>query len=371
MSKEEQEIENFGSNYHQSPEDAQLEQINNAKRWLARPFNKGERSTMKCFVERERQTFSMQTVYRCYLEGGEGQQPRFMMSAKKIVGKKTSYYLLSLDENPSDDRGSETVIGKVRGNAVGSRYIVTDHGLAPDKTAAPSMLRKELGIITFQFDSGGPSKIEAWVPAVSSSGAPTVWQPSTDDNGMEHAIETNHFDHIFRLINKQPKWDEVHGGHVLNFQGRVTESSVKNFQLCCLDIEDTEDVILQFGRVGKHRFTMDLKFPLSPIQAFGFCVTCLDGKIADRKGYEYLRRFSTNSTTTNGNTNGSSGTENNASNGKGGGGGNEQYHDDMADAKVIPQSDGNMRGSSSLTGMIREAIPSTQYLKDKWNRTFK
>ena len=27
--------------------------------------------------------------------------------------------------------------------------------------------------------------------------------------------------------------DDEHKGHVLNFQGRVTESSVKNFQLCC------------------------------------------------------------------------------------------------------------------------------------------
>jgi hypothetical protein len=192
MSKEEQEIANFGSNYHQSPADAQLEQINTTKRWLARPFSKGERSTMKCYVERERQSFGMQTIYRCFLEGSnDGQQARFMMSAKKIVGKKTSYYLLSLDQNPTDDRGSETVIGKVRGNAVGSKYIVSDHGLAPDKTVAPSMLRKELGMITFQFDSGGPSRIEAWIPSVSSSGVATVWQPDADDNGMEQAIESS------------------------------------------------------------------------------------------------------------------------------------------------------------------------------------
>lgn len=26
-------------------------------------------------------------------------------------------------------------------------------------------------------------------------------------------------------------------------------------------------------------------------QAFSICVACLDGKIADRKGYEYLRKF--------------------------------------------------------------------------------
>lgn len=49
-------------------------------------------------------------------------------------------------------------------------------------------------------------------------------------------------------------------------QGRVTESSVKNFQLCCANSEDPDQVVLQFGRVGKHKFNMDLRFPLSPMQ---------------------------------------------------------------------------------------------------------
>lgn len=50
-------------------------------------------------------------------------------------------------------------------------------------------------------------------------------------------------------------------------------------------------VVLQFGRVGKHRFNMDLRYPLSPLQAFSICVACLDGKIADRKGYEYIKKL--------------------------------------------------------------------------------
>jgi hypothetical protein len=41
---------------------------------------------------------------------------------------------------------------------------------------------------------------------------------------------------------------------------------VKNFQLCCGELDDAEEVVLQFGRVGKNRFTMDLKYPLSPLQ---------------------------------------------------------------------------------------------------------
>ncbi len=69
-----------------------------------------------------------------------------MMAAKKHAAKKTSYYLVSLDKNPTVDRGSDQVLGKVRGNAVGSRYLITDHGLPPEKTVAPSMLRKVMTI---------------------------------------------------------------------------------------------------------------------------------------------------------------------------------------------------------------------------------
>lgn len=29
------------------------------------------------------------------------------------------------------------------------------------------------------------------------------------------------------------------------------------------------------------------------LQAFSICVACLDGKIADRKGYEYIKKFTT------------------------------------------------------------------------------
>ncbi len=62
-------------------------------------------------------------------------------------------------------------------------------------------------------------------------------------------------------------------------QGRVTESSVKNFQLCCAELDDPDEVVLQFGRVGKHKFTMDLKYPISPLQVSSelisvCCVVC-------------------------------------------------------------------------------------------------
>ena len=137
---------------------------------------------------------------------------------------------------------------------------------------------QELGLVRFEFDSGGPSRIEAFIPSVSSTGVATTWQPTCEEQGMSVRIDDMQFNNLLPLMNKKPKWDDAHGGHVLNFQGRVTESSVKNFQLCAVDVPSSssssstssglvnDDVLLQFGRVAKHRFTLDIRYPMSPMQ---------------------------------------------------------------------------------------------------------
>jgi hypothetical protein len=116
-----------------------------SKNWYMRPCPPSE-PTMLCYVERERPTFgalSGGTIYRMYLEvGNDPRRAKFLMSAKKILSKRTSYYLITTEMEPNDDRGGDEVLGKVRANAVGSRYLLTDHGLAPDKSQAPSMHRK-------------------------------------------------------------------------------------------------------------------------------------------------------------------------------------------------------------------------------------
>ena len=47
--------------------------------------------------------------------------------------------------------------------------------------------------------------------------------------------------------NRQPMWNEITQSYVLNFNGRVTQASVKNFQITSAD--DPTDTIMQFGRI--------------------------------------------------------------------------------------------------------------------------
>jgi tubby and related proteins len=89
------------------------------------------------------------------------------------------------------------------------------------------------------------------------------------------------------LKNKAPRWHEQLQCWCLNFRGRVTVASVKNFQLVAsvdpsLNIPAVvqEKVILQFGKIGKDVFTMDYRYPLSAFQAFVMCLTSFDTKPA-------------------------------------------------------------------------------------------
>ncbi|CAM9168212.1 unnamed protein product [Ectocarpus sp. 8 AP-2014] len=79
------------------------------------------------------------------------------------------------------------------------------------------------------------------------------------------------------LINRNPRWNAKVQAFVLNFHGRVTQASVKNFQLV-VQGDVTEQITLQFGRTHTNEFTMDFCHPLSPLQALAITLTSFDCK---------------------------------------------------------------------------------------------
>ncbi|KAI8323758.1 hypothetical protein GQ54DRAFT_245486, partial [Martensiomyces pterosporus] len=81
---------------------------------------------------------------------------------------------------------------------------------------------------------------------------------------------------IVALCNKLPKWNQETESYMLDFGGRVVVSSVKNFQL--MHPEDEDYTVLQFGKVGPDSFTLDMRFPMTPVVAMGIAITSLDRK---------------------------------------------------------------------------------------------
>lgn len=110
-----------------------------------------------------------------------------------------------------------------------------------------------------------------------------------------HDEEDEGKDRPLVLRNKPPRWHEQLQCWCLNFRGRVTVASVKNFQLIAATqpaagaptpapsqppVSDHDKIILQFGKVGKDMFTMDYRYPLSAFQAFAICLSSFDTKLA-------------------------------------------------------------------------------------------
>ncbi|XP_043486232.1 tubby-related protein 4 isoform X1 [Polistes fuscatus] len=65
------------------------------------------------------------------------------------------------------------------------------------------------------------------------------------------------------MHNKAPMWNEASQVYQLDFGGRVTQESAKNFQ-----IEFRGKQVMQFGRIDGNAYTLDFQYPFSALQAF-------------------------------------------------------------------------------------------------------
>lgn len=138
------------------------------------------------------------------------------------------------------------------------------------------------------IEPGGVAPTQTEFPLSSGESFPSIPFFRSRSSSMEKSglgISGNQRDEPLVLKNKSPRWHEQLQCWCLNFQGRVTVASVKNFQLVATPPigqsgPQYEKVILQFGKVGKDVFTMDYRYPISAFQAFAICLSSFDTKIA-------------------------------------------------------------------------------------------
>lgn len=145
---------------------------------------------------------------------------------------------------------------------------IQEGGTAPTPTLFPQVYDEQF--------SPSPS-LKDKEPVTDLNSSPLLESPHVSDPGAEPLV----------LKNKSPRWHEQLQCWCLNFRGRVTVASVKNFQLVAavdpshnVSAEQQEKVILQFGKIGKDIFTMDYRYPLSCFQAFAICLSTFDTKPA-------------------------------------------------------------------------------------------
>lgn len=290
-------------------------------------------SPIQCFIKRERET-SMYLLYLGLSPALSGDFSKLLLAARKIRRTTSTKFLISL---AADDlsQASDTYIGKLRSNLFGTKFSIydsqppCDHAIQSNGRSLRNCYSTQqlsskvptgnhnVATISYELNvlrTRGPRRMLCTMQSIPISAiqeggtAPTTstFRSCVDERcslflaakgkevlnfGSSSPSEPLESVHNARdpliLKNKAPRWHEQLQCWCLNFKGRVTVASVKNFQLVaavepCHNVPaaEQEKVILQFGKIGKDIFTMDYCYPLSAFQAFAICLSSFDTKPA-------------------------------------------------------------------------------------------
>ncbi|KAG0453499.1 hypothetical protein HPP92_024803 [Vanilla planifolia] len=305
--------------------------------------------TIQCFIKRNKSK-SAYHLYLCLSPALLVEHGKFLLRAKRIRHTTCTEYIISMDpENTS--KSSDAYVGKLRSNFLGTKFVVydTQPPFNGTKTTAPplrstrSFYSKKvspkvptgsyrIAQVAYELNvlgTRGPRRMHCIMQSIPASaldaGGTVPGQPhhilsrpldesfsnasfskswitdhsiNFDSARFSEAIGENGYDEEVKdkplvLRNKAPRWHEQLQCWCLNFRGRVTVASVKNFQLVASNQPaagaptpsqpappDHDKIILQFGKVAKDMFTMDYRYPLSAFQAFAICLSSFDTKLA-------------------------------------------------------------------------------------------
>lgn len=257
--------------------------IKNLNEFIQKPAPDG--TSVKCRVQREKRGMerSMYPTYYLYLEMETISKKLFLLAARKRKKSRSSNYLVSIDAKDLTREG-KNFVGKLRSNFLGTSFTVYDSGVNPSSRKArsnKSNIRQELAAVHYETNVlgfKGPRKMMTIIPAMTYNHQRIPIQPTHESESLLERWKNNDMTNLLQLHNKQPVWSDDTQAYVLNFHGRVTQASVKNFQL--VHSADEEYIVLQFGRISDDLFTLDYNFPLSALQAFSIALSSFDSKLA-------------------------------------------------------------------------------------------
>ncbi|XP_038709006.1 tubby-like F-box protein 3 [Tripterygium wilfordii] len=281
-------------------------------------------SLLQCYIKRNH---SNQTYYLYLsLNGASYDDGKFLLAARKCRWATCTDYIISLNCD-SVFKGSSTYVGKLRANFLRTKFTIFDAqppypGTGVSKCRSVRLVNMKqisprvpagnhpVAHISYALNvlgSRGPRRIQCVMDAIPYSSIEPGGVAPTPTEFLLSSLDTFPSLPFFRsksirtdfesgplpvqgegmlvLKNKAPRWHEQLQCWCLNFNGRVTVASVKNFQLVASPEngssgQEHENVILQFGKVGKDVFTMDYRYPISAFQAFAICLSSFDTKIA-------------------------------------------------------------------------------------------
>ncbi|GAB4849383.1 Tubby-like F-box protein 7 [Ancistrocladus abbreviatus] len=257
-------------------------------------------SPLQCLINRDKKN-SKFYLYLSVSPSAFSEKGKFLLAAQRYRRGANTEYIISLD---ADDlsQGSQAYVGKLSSDFLGTNFTIYD-SQPPHNGAKPSNGKSgwrfaskqispqvpagnfEVGKVSYKFNllkSRGPRRMVCSLRCPASG---EVITDQTDNAKMKKSQAT--FSEYTVMRNKAPRWHENLQCWCLNFHGRVTVASVKNFQLVATVDQsqpggkgNEEIVLLQFGKVADDAFTMDYRQPLTAFQAFAICLTSFGTKVA-------------------------------------------------------------------------------------------
>ena len=233
---------------------------------------------------------------------------------------RNAYELHSIDMIPTN-KDSATYLGRMNQEKLGTQFIVHDYRVAD--TGIKNRSIHELGAVIYERNILGrqPNTMNVLLPRFNESDSMHAQWASIIDRyhkqneekkigqvggikipftKVEEELNTNEFSdnigyrgveiddaaELIRLVNKKPVWCNDLKAWTLNFNKRVQIASKKNFMLC-VDPEKENQVeefgenttLLRFGKIEKHRFSLDYGFPYSPMTAMGVALSSFAKKL--------------------------------------------------------------------------------------------
>ena len=101
-----------------------------------------------------------------------------------------------------------------------------------------------------------------------------------ESGDMARYYDSGKLDMLHVCHTKKPTFNKQLDAWTMDFRGRVKIASKKNFQICCDDILNGNQVLMVFGKVSKNHFSLDVRTPLTVGGAFAVALTSFADKLA-------------------------------------------------------------------------------------------
>ncbi|KAJ6428239.1 hypothetical protein OIU84_023621 [Salix udensis] len=223
------------------------------------------------------------TLYSLYTNEGQGRQDRKLAIAHHKRRNGKSEFTIAQNLKGVFSSSDDSFVGNVTANLMGSKYQIWDQGGCVNSKRGNLLLAVVTFMPTIATWTGSYRSMRAYVPRYQSMQLKntTLMQHvnglARDWNGQEGKM-----DKVHKLCSRTPRYNNMSKQYELDFRDRGRaglriQSSVKNFQLTME--ENGKQTILQLGRVGKKKFVMDFRYPLTGYQAFCICLASIDSKL--------------------------------------------------------------------------------------------